>query len=478
MAGVMGGKSSAVGPRTTSVFLESAYFSPLAIAGRARRHGLHTDAGHRYERGVDFNLPEIAIERATSLLLSIVGGEAGPVTSAQGSIVSPEPVRLRRARISRLLGSEVPDAEVEDILARLGLSRLESVSEGWTFGVPSWRFDISIEADLIEELARVRGYESLPVTAPNARIGLQPKAEARLGMRSIRSQLVALGYQEVVTYSFVDAQLESVLGEGVAPAALANPISQDMAVMRTNLWSGLLTALKHNQNRQVTRLRLFETGLSFLNKNNKLNQKLKVGCLIWGARAQEQWAQPSKDVDFFDIKGDVESILGLTLDLDSFHFNADIHQALQPGQAARIMRNGETTGWLGALHPAILQVLDIPGKVYLAELDFDNLRQARIPVVRDLSRYPRVRRDIAVVVPQNIIADDVLSELQRVAGPDLQDLTLFDVYQGQNIEIGKKSLALGLTFQHASRTLADADINPIIDSCIKALEAKFNAELR
>lgn len=478
MAGIMGGKASAVGPRTTTVFLESAHFAPLAIAGRARRYSMHTDAAHRYERGVDFNLAKVAIERATRLLLDVVGGEPGPVTSAEAPMVPVAPVVLRRGRIGKLLGATIPDAEVEDILGRLGLTKEEATAEGWHFGVPSWRFDISIEADLIEELARVRGYNTLPVTAPLTRLALQPKAETLLGIRAVRSQLAALGYQEVVTYSFVDAQLESVLGEGTVPVALANPISQDMAVMRTNLWSGLLTTLKHNQNRQINRLRLFESGLTFNNKNNKLEQKVKVGCLLWGAGSAEQWSESSRPVDFFDMKGNIEALLGLSLDADSFQFLADAHQALQPGQTARIKRNGVTVGWLGSLHPSIQQVLDIPGKVYLAELDFEAVRQARIPVVKDLSRFPRVRRDLALVLGQEIAAEQVLAELKQVAGPDLQELTLFDVYQGQNIEKGKKSLALGLTFQHASRTLADADINPIIDSCIKALEAKFNAELR
>ncbi|MES2605123.1 MAG: phenylalanine--tRNA ligase subunit beta [Pseudomonadota bacterium] len=478
MAGIMGGKASAVTPRTTSIFLESAHFSPLAIAGRARRYGLHTDAAHRYERGVDFNLPKLAIERATSLLLAIAGGEAGPVTCAESPVSAVPAIELRRKRIGRLLGADIADADVGDILARLGLTELEATTEGWRFAVPSWRFDISIEADLIEELARVRGYDSLPVTAPQARLGLYSKPETLVGVRAVRSQLVGLGYQEVVTYSFVDGQLEAVLGEGTEPVALANPISQDMAVMRTNLWAGLITTLKHNQNRQLTRLRLFENGLTFLNKNKKLEQKFKVGCLIWGACAQEQWSVPSKTVDFFDLKGDVEAILGLSLNAAAFEFAPDVHQALQPGQTARIKRNDETVGWLGALHPSIQQALDIPGKVYLAELDFEAVRGARIPVVKDLSRYPRVRRDLALVVGQEITAEQLLAELKSVAGPDLQELTLFDVYQGQNIEKDKKSLALGLTFQHASRTLADADINPIIDSCIKALEAKFNAELR
>lgn len=478
MAGVMGGKASAVGPRTTDIFLESAFFSPLAVAGRARRYGFHTDAGHRYERGVDYNLPKIAMDRATSLLLEIVGGEPGPVTEAHVPIAETAPVTLRKQRIEKLLGMSLPDEEVEDILSRLGLVKQERSAAGWVFGVPSWRFDIRIEADLIEELARIHGYNNLPVSTTLVPSGLRSRPEAQVALRTFKHHLVSLGYQEVVTYSFVDPELEEALGNGQEPARLANPISRDMAVMRTNLWSGLINTLKHNQNRQHTRLRLFETGLTFVKGAKELEQKMKVGFLQWGSVAEEQWAWPTREVDFFDLKGDVESVLGLSLDSSGFQFAAEVHQALQPGQTARIYRRGQPVGWIGALHPRLQLALDIPGKVMVAELDFAECRLARIPVVQELSRFPAVRRDLAMVVEQSVSADALLEEVRNAAGDDLQELTLFDLYEGQNIEKGKKSLALGLTFQHASRTLADADINPIIDNCIKALQIKFNAELR
>ena len=478
MAGVMGGKATAVGPMTTDIFLESAFFSPLAIAGRARRFGMHTDAGHRYERGVDFNLPALAMERATSLLLDIVGGQAGPVTVAETEVSEIAPLRLRRARIQRLLGTAIDDAAVEDILGRLGLVLQQRTADGWIWQVPSWRFDIRIEADLIEELARISGYDALPVTTPAARLPLRQQVESRLGLRKLRARLTSLGYQEVVTYSFVDAELEAALGEGSKAAVLANPISQDLAVMRTSLWPGLIKTLKHNQNRQVTRLRCFESGLVFINKNSELRQNIKVGSILWGAPAAEQWGSAASAADFFDLKGDVEELLALTGARDEFEFVEDVHQALQPGQTARIDRMGQLVGWIGALHPLLQQALDIPGKVFLAELDFDLLRRARLPEARELSRFPQVRRDLAVVVAEDIAAQAVMDSLRKNAGESLIDVVLFDVYQGENIGRGKKSLALGLTFQHASRTLADEDINPIIDSCIKALEAKFNAELR
>ena len=478
MAGVMGGKQTAVGPMTTDIFIESAFFEPSAIAGRARRYGFHTDAGHRFERGVDYNLPQKALDRATELLLAIVGGAPGPVTVVENNVPTARIVTLRRARIERLLGLAFADVEVEAILQRLGLKLLGKEAAGWRFEIPSWRFDVGIEADLIEELARVKGYEAVPVRVPGIAIPLRSKPETRVSLRQIRHRLISLGYQEVITYSFVDAALEAALGEAVVPVALANPISQDLAVMRTNLWSGLIRALKYNQNRQVTRLKLFEIGLSFININNKLEQNIKVSSLCWGAQSAEQWGVPAKAADFFDMKGDVQTLLGTTYNSNAFRFEAAIHKVLQPGQTARIVHGERCAGWIGALHPAIQQPLDIPGKVYLSELDYAAMQPARVPVVAELSRFPAVRRDLAIVVGQAVTAEEIAVILHAAAGPDLQELTLFDVYQGQHIENDKKSLALGLTFQHASRTLVDSDINPIIDNCIKALEAKFNAELR
>lgn len=479
MAGVMGGKYSAVGPKTTDIFLESAFFAPLAIAGRARSYGMHTDAAHRYERGVDFNLAPLAMERATALLLEIVGGQPGPVVAASEALPQVDPIRLRRARVGELLGMQLPDSDVLDILSRLGLHGNAAGSEGWSFTVPSWRFDISIEADLIEELARVHGYDSLPVTVPTARLALPQEPEAITPLKRIRHALAARGYQEVVTYSFVAPELEQFLGSGTGDAVtLANAISQDMSVMRTSLWPGLIKTLVHNQNRQQMRARLFETGLVFSKKNNALEQKVKVGCLICGERLPEQWGVPPQAADFFDMKGDAELLLTLCGDAADISFQADEHPALQKGQTARILRGETPLGWLGALHPRLLQALDIVGKVYLLELDYAAMSPARIPAVSELSRFPAVRRDLAILVAEEVSAEAVRKLLREAAGEALQDLQLFDLYQGANIQKGKKSLALGLTFQHPSRTLADADINPIIDNCIKALEAKFNAELR
>ncbi|MDR0779375.1 MAG: phenylalanine--tRNA ligase subunit beta [Pseudomonadales bacterium] len=479
VAGIMGGKHSAVSAHTRHIFLESAFFNPVQIAGRARHYGLHTDASHRYERGVDFNLPAVAMERATALLLDIVGGEAGPVVGAQAQLPEVPPVTLRAKRIANLLGYALPVPAVEGILARLGFDKIATGENDWTYAVPSWRFDVSLEADLIEELARVHGYDKLPVRAPLTRLHLQPRPQGVLDMKVLRRLLVSLGYQEVVTYSFVDGELDAALAqEATAPVALANPISQDMAVMRSSLWPGLVRTLKHNQNRQQERCRLFESGLSFINKNTKLEQKVKVSSLLWGAAMAEQWGSASRGVDFFDLKGDVEAILALTHASESFRFEAAEHPALQPGQSARVLRGEDHLGWIGALHPRLLQALDITGKVFLMELDFTLLRASAIAVATELSRFPSVRRDLAFVLDAKTPVSAVEAQLRKIAGTELKELVLFDLYQGQNIEKDKKSLALGLTFQHASRTLTDLEINPIIDNCIKALQAEFNAELR
>lgn len=479
MAGIMGGKHTAVGSKTTEIFLESAFFSPLAIAGKARSYGMHTDAAHRYERGVDYNLPPVAMERATALLLEIVGGQAGPVIESKAALPIISPVALRAKRIEALLGMSLPAEEVNDILLRLGLQQVSACPESATWSIPSWRFDLSIEADLIEECARVYGYDRLPVTSPKASLSLQSQPEKITPIKSIRSALTGLGYQEVVTYSFVEPELEDALALNNNEAIkLANPISQDMSVMRSNLWPGLILTLKHNQNRQQVRIRLFESGLTFSRKNNEIKQTLKVGCLIWGARQPEQWGAPEREVDFFDIKGDAETILALTHASQEFSFEPGEHPALQPGQSAQIYRKGIAVGWLGALHPKLIQAIDVPGKVYLLELDYELIKPGNVAVVTELSRFPLVRRDLALIVGQSVTAGSIHQLLKSTAGPDLKELIIFDLYDGQNIEKGKKSLALGLTFQHPSRTLADAEINPIIDSCINALAATFNAELR
>lgn len=479
IAGVMGEEHSGVTSGTQNLFLESAFFSPLAIAGKARAYGMHTDASHRFERGVDYQLPHKAMERASQLLLEIVGGEAGPIVEAEGQLPAESIITLRIDRINRLLGHDIPAQEVEDILARLGLELLEKQNDGWVYQVPSWRFDLAIEADLIEEVARIYGYANLPKSSPKGGGSLAQASEQHVPLRLIKRSLNSYGYQEVISYSFVNPELEEKLSAGGMDAIkLQNPISSDMSVMRRNLWSGLLQTLKHNQNRQQNRVRIFESGLVFYRQANEIQQNLKLGGLIWGAFNTEQWGRPVRSVDFYDIKGDVENLLALSNDAQSFSFEEASHPALQSGQTARVLRENQEIGWLGALNPQTQHSLDIPGKVYLFELDVAALIPAKLTRVEALSRFPSVRRDLAILVDEGLAYQDIESLLRKQGGEFLTDIILFDVYQGDRLASGKKSLAIGMTFQHPSRTLQDEEINTIINSCIKALEAQFNAELR
>ena len=361
IAGVMGGSASAVSATTRDIFLESAFFDPLAIAGRARSYGLHTDSSHRFERGVDYNLQAEAIERATQLLLEIVGGEAGPLVHVSNEhLPQQREVTLRKARIKSGLSLDMADDEVVDILSRLGLNLISQSQEGWTFAVPSYRFDISIEADLLEELARVYGYNRLPTRSLAAPLDIEPHPEAKMGLPALRKQLIARGYQEAITYSFIEPKLSALFDPAVNPVILRNPISADMAAMRTSLIPGLASVLRHNLNRQQNRVRLFESGLRFVPSESGLKQEPMLAGLIYGSRSPESWANAAEQVDFFDLKGDVESLLALSGNEAAFSFVQDSNPALHPGQTAAIYRDNEWQGVIGALHPALQQQLDIP----------------------------------------------------------------------------------------------------------------------
>ncbi len=480
MAGIMGGDASAVSEHTTDIFLESAFFAPLAIAGKARSYGLHTDSSHRFERGVDHALQEAAMERATELLVQIVGGQPGPVITAVSEDHLPvvAPVKLRKARISSGLGFSLSESDVESIITRLGLDIIERNAEGWVFSVPSYRFDIAIEEDLLEELARVYGYNNLPTTTMETPLPIAPHDEGTLGIARIQQQMVARGYQEIISYSFVDPKLQAMFEPGVAPVTLQNPISADMAVMRTSLWAGLAATLQRNLNRQQSRVRLFEIGQRFVPTIDGLQQQPVLAGLIYGARNPENWAAKAEPVDFYDIKADVESLLALTNNDSAWAFSADTHNALHPGQTAAIECNGEKEGLLGALHPQLQQTLDIPQAVYLFEISLSALRNAKLPVFAGVSRFPAVRRDIAVIVDKNVAIGDIFSQVRESAGTYLQDLKVFDVYMGKGIDPYRKSIALGLTFQHPSRTLNEEEINAFTGSVVASLEANCNATLR
>lgn len=479
IAGVMGGKASAVSATTRDILLEAAFFNPLAIAGRARAYGLHTDSSHRFERGVDYQLQVDAIERATQLLLDIVGGEAGPVLQVTNdSLPQEKQVRLRKARILSGLSLEIADSEVEDILTRLGLRLLASDAEGWLFAVPSYRFDIAIEADLLEELARVYGYNRLPTRSLATPLQIEARPEAKLGLPLLRRQLIAREYQEAITYSFIEPKLSALFNPELEPVLLRNPISADMAAMRVSLLPGLVNVLRHNLNRQQTRVRLFESGLRFVPGADGLQQEAVLAGLVYGNRTAELWSNAAEAVDFFDIKGDLEALLAVTGDSESFSFAPANHSALHPGQTAGVYRDGELQGFVGALHPSLQQQLGLSQAVYVFEVRLSALLKGRIPAFAPLSRYPEVRRDLALLVARDLPAQSLLTAVKEAAGESLVNLKIFDVYMGKGIDPQRKSVALGLTFQHPSRTLNEDEINASIDSVVKALEAKFSATLR
>ncbi|QTP55189.1 phenylalanine--tRNA ligase subunit beta [Billgrantia sulfidoxydans] len=479
IAGVMGGEHSGVGPATRDIFLESAFFSPLAVAGQARSYGLHTDASHRFERGVDPQLTREAVERATALLLAITGGEPGPLVEVASAAHLPaeREVTLRAARLEQALCKALPSAEVQEILERLGL-QVSATEAGWQARVPSWRFDIAIEEDLIEEVARIHGYNRLPVRRPAARLALRPDHEARTPLARLRRQMVARGYQEAVTYSFVAPELQQLLLPDAVSPRLANPISSDLAVMRASLFPGLVRALEYNLNRQQTRVRLFETGLVFRGDLDQLDQTPMVGALVCGERFPEGWSGGRDKVDFFDLKGDLESLIALGGEEGAWRFEPGEHPALHPGQSARIVYRGEAVGWIGALHPGVKAELGLKTEAFLFEVRQDALTHGVLPRFEPLSRYPEVRRDLAFLLGEERPVQALLDCVRDQAGEWLQELRLFDVYQGKGVPEGSKSVALGLTWQHPSRTLNDDEINQLVDAIVAESHQHLGAELR
>lgn len=478
LAGVMGGEASGVSAATVDLFLESAFFEPIAIAGKARSYGLHTDSSHRFERGVDFELQRKAIERATALLLDIVGGQAGPVIEVASTENLPHlpSIQLRRARIQRVLGFEIPDAEVQEILERLGMD-VVTTAEGWHIVPPSYRFDVRIEVDLIEELGRIWGYNNLPTHLPLLKAFAPPRPETGVTLNTLKQVLVDRDYQEVVTYSFVDQKFIELLTPEQKSVSLANPISADMSEMRTTLWAGLLKTAMYNLNRQQNRIRIFETGLAFTTLNG-LEQTPRIAGLICGPVTEENWFGKAQSADFFDIKGDVEALLNLTGGAGQYSFEAGSHPALHTGQTAVVKKAGQAIGFVGALHPVVQKNLDIQSKVYLFELVLAPVQAGILPRFKELSKYPEVRRDLAVIVDEKISAQAILKNVRESAGVLLTDLVLFDVYQGANLEAGKKSIAFGFTLQDPSRTLQDEDVNPVVDRIVASLREHFQVTLR
>ena len=479
LAGIMGGEISSCTDTTRDVFLESAFFSPASIAGRARRYGLQTDSSYRFERGVDPQLQRRAAERATRLLIDMAGGQPGPIIEA----VSPEhlpaepAIRLRPERLHKLLGMTIPSAQIEDILHRLGMAVSIEVNH-WLVVPPSSRFDIALEVDLIEEIIRVYGYDRAPSNQPLTRLEMPAQPEGQVKLARLRETLAQRGFQEAITYSFVDPAFQRRLDPQRQPLALANPIAADLAVMRTSLWPGLLKALIHNQKRQQNRVRLFEHGLTFIPEGDALRQEAYLGGVIAGSALPEQWGVAARPADFFDLKADVEALLALTGEPEAFAFIAAAHPALHPGQSARLERAGSPIGWLGTLHPRLARELEVEGDAFVFEVRLDSLLPARLPAFAELSRFPASRRDLAVVVDEGVTAQAVQDAIRQYGGALLREVWLFDVYRGKGIAEGRKSLAFGLNLQDFSRNLTDHVVEEAMSGILAGLAEQFGATLR
>ena len=478
IAGVMGGEDSGVNGETRDLVLESAYFDPITLAGKARHYGLHTDASHRFERGVDYELARDAMERCTALLMSIVGGEPGEVVEVVSDAHLPQnrSIDLRERRLADVLGLAIDRTTVEEILTRLGLHIDKLLKDGWRVSVPSFRPDISIEEDLIEEVGRIYGYNNLPVTEPVGSLGLRVQEEAVRPVSAIQNYFVASGYQEAVTYSFVDPKVQQLVDPDQQGIALANPISSDLSVMRTSLWSGLLKTVAHNQNRQQPRIRLFETGLRFVQKGDAIDQQPMLAGVVVGSQVPENWANGRRAADFFDVKGELEGLFCL-LGID-VRFTAGQHPALHPGQTAELIRDGEHVGWLGTLHPQVQKNLELNGTILMFELFLNSIVSGYVPNFKEISKFPEVRRDLAIIIGNDVAFADVERVAKTHAGERLTALRAFDVYEGESLGEGNRSLALSLFWQHPERTLNEEEVHALFNGVIDALTTELGATLR
>ncbi|MDO7439007.1 phenylalanine--tRNA ligase subunit beta [Acinetobacter baumannii] len=480
IAGIMGGLASSVTDDTTDIFLESAFFAPLAIAGRARRFGLHTDSSQRYERGVDFELPLIAMNRASQLIQELAGGEFGPITVAEKSDLLPkrEAIELKQAQVDQLLGYKVAAEFITDALTRLGCEVTIQADGEWSVVPPSHRYDMAIYQDLIEEVARIDGYDNIQISLPSMDVQLA-KYQDRFEIAQLRQTVVTLGYQEAISFSFADAKLEKQLNPQVSPLMLANPISSDLAAMRSTLLSSLIPCVQYNLNRQQSRVRFFELGLRFDYQNANSIQDLKqiptLALVAVGSREPESWHAKPQPMDFFDFKGEVEEILAAGR--VKVEYVRSERPWLHPGQSAEILVDGQSIGYLGRLHPSLENELDL-STTWVAELDQAAVLQSYVSNFTELSRFPSVRRDIALLISDNINVRDIQQLIEKTGGELLDSTWLFDVYTGQGVEEGKRSLAFALLWQHPSRTLEDAEIKSGMDNIIQVLENTYQATLR
>ncbi|MCL2831030.1 MAG: phenylalanine--tRNA ligase subunit beta [Betaproteobacteria bacterium] len=487
LAGIMGGEESGITLETSELFLESAFFSPAAVAGRARRYDFVSDASHRFERGVDFAGAERALEGATALILEICGGNAGPVSIAQAELPTRSPVRLRAARAARVLGTALAGEEIATLFTRLALPFVrEGKDADFIVTPPSWRFDLEREEDLIEELARLHGYENIPVRPPRAALSMMPQPEAERPLHHLRQRLVNAGYQEVVNFAFVEAAWEADFAANAAPLKLANPIAAQMSVMRSTLIGGLVANLATNLKRQQSRVRLFETGRCFLRKNpsgsvaetgdafSRIEQPWSLAGIAYGDAFPEQWGHGARRVDFFDVKGDLESLCAPFV----LQSEETRHAALHPGRAASLNLHGRWIGVLGELHPKWVQKYELPAPPVLFELDLSALMRGSVPVHSEISRFPLVIRDLAFEVDHDIEWQDLLGALEKGSPPWVREIRLFDLYTGEGIAKGKKSLAIRIVMQDTQRTLQDAEVADLINNLVRCLETGFGVRLR
>ena len=473
LAGIMGGADSAVGPSTTRIVLEAAFFAPEALAGRARRLGLTTDAAHRFERGVDFGATREALQRAAGLLLQICGGQAAPAQETRHVLPERRPLVLRTARVGRLLGIPLQPAQISSCLQRLGFG-VEEIADGFRVTPPTFRFDQAIEADLIEEVARVYGYDRIEARLPAATLAMLPQPETERTLASLRDAIVARDYREVITYSFVDAAQEARLAPERVPVALRNPIASQMSVMRSTLMGGLLDVLAENINRGQRRVRIVESGRCFLVDGTEYAQPVRLGGLAWGPAVAEQWGVETRPVDLFDVKADLAALPGGA----ALRYVAAGHPALHPGQCARIDLGGTAIGWLGSLHPALVQQRGFATAPVFFELDAAFLCPRNLPALGELSRFQSVERDLAIVIDAEIPVQQILDAMLSESVACVREIVLFDQYRGKHIDSDKKSLAFRVTMQDNHKTLADEEIEKAVARLMTRLRQDFAATLR
>ena len=494
LAGIMGGESSAVSDDTRDILLESAFFAPDKIIGKARSHGLHTDSSHRFERGVSPQLQVQAIERATQLILDIAGGEVGAIAEQCSAEYIPKAstILLKKEKITRVLGIVIDDKTVKDVLKRLEMNVLDC-EDGWLVTAPAFRFDIEYDVDLVEEIGRIYGYDNLPMTLPHGSVEMAACSEDHINESKVKDLLVNLGYQEAITYSFVEPKIQKLITPDNPGIRLSNPISEDLSEMRTSLWPGLIGALVYNQNRQQNRIRLFEMGSRFVpvgavqtkteQSETDLLQEVMIAGIINGSAFPEQWGEKTRAIDFFDLKADVEALLSLGGDLLSYRFVAEKHSALHPGQSARIYKDNQAVGWMGTLHPSVAKSMDVKSTCILFELDFGAISAAKVPNFKILSKFPAIRRDIAIIVGEDVESSAIINCIRQTTQKTLSQesnvaVELFDVYIGEGVGAGKKSLAVSLTLQEQSRTLKDDEIETLIHAVLSDLEQQYGAKLR